>query len=300
MNPHTAALKKNDPCGASVDDGRRRFADHIAAQATRALLYEVSVTPKPGLVDRNNNGAHADMDIFTFIDSATALTPYFADITRRGMAFSGGIGQLLPSLRQPGMVAEEAMYRATGGVNTHKGLIFSLGVFCAALGHMRTAGAPVTEESLLAACAAMTAETPRELAAAATGECQTHGGAAHAKFGVTGVRGEAAAGYPGVRLHGLPALRRLLGRGMSLNDAGAITLLHLLAHVQDTNVIARSDLETLEAIQRELREVLAREDDPEALLRYACRLDERFIARNISPGGCADLLALSLFLHFIL
>jgi triphosphoribosyl-dephospho-CoA synthetase len=106
-----------------------------------------------------------------------------------------------------------------------------------------------------------------------------------------------SAGFPTVRDQGLPALRRLLAEGHSLNNAGLGTLLHLIAHTEDTNIIHRADQRSLETIQAGTAAFLAGNPGMEAMLQKATEMDRDFTARNISPGGAADLLAVSLFLH---
>lgn len=275
------------------------FADQVAFLATKALLYEVAVSPKPGLVDRLNNGAHSDMDMFTFIGGATALTPYFRDMARRGLVFEGGLETMLPAFRLRGIWAEERMFGATGGVNTHRGLVFSMGIACAAVGYLWGSGDTLSLEGILDACAAIVAQTPMELDAPPSA-ADTHGRRAHARFGLTGVRGEASAGYPNIRHYGFPALRRAFAEGNSPNDAGVAALLHLIATVQDTNIVSRSDAATLADIRAEIGAFLDTAPDMPAMLRFAGSLDDRFIRENISPGGSADLLALTYFLHFVL
>lgn len=282
------------------NDSDGEFADRVASLACKALLYEVAISPKPGLVDRFNNGAHTDMDMFTFIGSAAALAPYFRDMARQGLIFRGAADTMLPGLRPHGVQAEERMFRETGGVNTHKGLVFSMGVFCAAAGYLRGNKLPFTEEEFLGVCGAIAMETPRELEAIPPENAATHGERVHARFGMTGIRGEAAAGYPNIRLHGLPALRRMLKDGHSFNDAGVAALLQLVTHVEDTNIVSRSDADSLRRIQAETGVFLESGPDMAAMLRFAGQLDERFIRENISPGGSADLLALTCFLHFII
>ncbi len=103
---------------------KEQSADQAAAAAVRALLYEVSATPKPGLVDRNNSGSHQDMDFFTFVDSSSALIPWFRDFFSIGWEHGDETGdRLFERLRFAGQNAEAKMFSATGGVNTHKGLI---------------------------------------------------------------------------------------------------------------------------------------------------------------------------------
>lgn len=276
----------------------RRFADKVCETAVRALLYEVSITPKPGLVDRTNTGAHSDMDIFTFMDSSCSLISYFRDITLRAMDFDGGADRLLPELRYLGRCAEEDMFASTSGVNTHKGLIFSMGIVCAALGHLYKHGLSASSDSLLGLCSEIAGSSPNELEAGAKGQA-TYGQKAYDRYRIKGARGEAAAGFPSVRDIGLPVLMKYIHRGCPLNDAGVITLLHLIAGVDDTNMVNRSSLGKLREIQAEVLDLTVRTDDPAELIEAAKALDERFIQENLSPGGSADLLALSLMVYWV-
>lgn len=275
-----------------------RYADYLADVAVRALLYEVCITPKPGLVDRQGNGAHRDMDIFTFMSSSSALVSYFRDMARRSAAFDSDPTLLLSSLRFLGLQAEWSMFAATHGVNTHKGLIFSLGIICAAAGWLHGQGRAITEDALFHLCARIAGRTPQELVQADVSA--TYGQAAYRSYDLTGARGEAAAGFPAVRRYGLPVLRQMAGCGLSLNDAGVIALLHLLANVTDTNLVGRSDLQAVQELQGRVQAVLARQPEPSALLEYAAELDRELTGRYLSPGGCADLLAISIMLYFLL
>lgn len=298
---HTAEELSRRTGAALHEYFSRRFADAVAAQATRALLYEVNVTPKPGLVDRDNNGAHADMDIFTFIDSSVALTPFFRDMALAGMRGGAEPAGLLSRLRLPGQWAEDAMFAATGGVNTHKGLIFSLGILCAAAGVAKAAGSGFAAGNILALCGEIAAGVDGELVRASVAEnAATHGEEVFAKFGLTGARGEAARGFPGVRDCGLPVLSGGIAAGGHPNDAGVAALLHLLARVDDTNIVSRADEGTLRAVQKKVAAALKEcGGDTGDLLRFAKNLDADFIASRLSPGGSADLLALSFMLHFL-
>ncbi|WMJ83572.1 triphosphoribosyl-dephospho-CoA synthase CitG [Oscillospiraceae bacterium LTW-04] len=273
-------------------------AEHIAGLAVKSLLYEVCVTPKPGLVDRANAGAHRDMDIFTFMDSATALTPYFKACALKG-ARSGDLSpaQLFASLRYIGQRAESDMFGATGGVNTHKGAIYSMGILCAATGRLWAKGKP-TPEQLCLLCAEMTgAETTNDLKKIEQAGARTAGERIYAQHGISGIRGEVAAGFPSVRDISLPVFKALLAEGYSLNDAGAIALIHLMAKATDTNVISRVGVARQKTLQEALFSLLEKTPHPE--LAVLQTLDADFIAENISPGGCADLLAFTFMLHFL-
>jgi holo-ACP synthase/triphosphoribosyl-dephospho-CoA synthase len=267
----------------------------IGELATRALLYEVAATPKPGLVDRENSGSHRDMDFFTFQASAAALWPYFARCAAIGMETRELTpGEAFRKLRGPGLVAEGQMLRSTGGVNTHKGAIFSLGILCAAAGRLDE-GDP---DRILAECARMTAGlTTSDFAGLTPENAKTMGQKLYLRHGITGIRGQAEAGFPAVRDIGLPKLEAGLARGLDLNDAGCAALLAMLTETADTNLIARSDYETQQRIAREIRVLLETEPfpDPQRLRE----LDRVFVEKNLSPGGTADLLALTYFLYFL-
>ena len=141
-----------------------------------------------------------------------------------------------------------------------------------------------------------------QLAAPALNDGQTgtptNGQRVRASCGARGARGQAAAGFPAVFGTGLPALERALKRGWSPNDAAVYALLRLMAQVEDTNVIIRSTPERAARLRAQAAALLGRCDGVAAWMRAAAELDAQLIAENISPGGCADLLAASLFLHF--
>ncbi len=272
-----------------LDAVQEEQAKKIASAAVRSLLYEVCVTPKPGLVDCENNGSHRDMDLFHFLNSASVLQPYFYQCARIGM--EKDIDRL-PRLRFVGRQAEADMWKATDGVNTHKGAIFSLGLACAAAGSAKNWSAP----TILAECATLSKGICQsDFAAVSEETAASHGETLYAKYGLTGVRGQAEAGFPVVLHTGLPVLEQ--GLELGIHRAGAATLLHLLRDTTDTSFIARSDPSTLEQVQKELGALLEETPYPDAETLRAW--NQRFVAQNLSPGGCADLLALCFFLHFL-
>ncbi len=286
------------------------YAKRVGEQAQRALLTEAAISPKPGLVDRLNAGAHEDMDVFTFIDSACALGGYFKACTRIGLDHRDQNPQAcFDALRTQGLLAEADMKRATGGVNTHKGAIFSLGVFAAALG-MGYDGEKSEPMQALLCCGDMTAERMQdELAAIKCREAETFGEKIYQTSRVGGVRTEAASGFASVRESGLPRLRAALDAGLSLNDAGLCALVALMARTQDTNALRRGGKEAAEKLLCDAktmdREILTCIE--EGMLRgqmdvIRARLsdwDTHLSAAGISPGGCADLLALTLLAYFM-
>ena len=265
--------------------------------ATRALLEEVSVTPKPGLVDRANNGAHRDMDLSSFLFSANALSGYWDHCFHRGhCSVLNGLppAKTFSQLRGIGKQAERDMLAATGGVNTHKGAIFTLGVLCGAIGRLYEpeTGFPDTD-AILDEAAAMTRETlEAELPAA---RWNTAGEALYRQYGTRGIRGEVSDGLPAVREVSLPVFKALLAEGLDRNHAAAVTLLHLIAKVEDTNLLHRGRKEGAAWAKQAAAALIT--DGRVPSLEEIAELDRQFIERNLSPGGCADLLAVTLFLE---
>ena len=292
-----------------TDQEKTAVRRKIAQCAQKALLYEVSVTPKPGLVDRADNGAHRDMDFFTFLDSAAVLTPYFEECAAAGLeaAECGGKeadhAALLARLRGPGKEAEREMLRATGGVNTHKGAIFLLGLLTAAVGYclgrateaisadriLRTAGR-IAEPSL-----ADFADSAAASVKGSEGAAESAGLKAYRTDGSTGVRGEAAAGFPSVKHAALPVLKKALADGKNVNDAGVEALLKLILAVDDTTLLKRcGSRAAMEEERTLLRELLAIYPPAET----ARHLNDRWSEKGYSAGGCADLLGAAFFLLF--
>lgn len=278
---------------------QQRDRQEIGTLALRSLLDEVCTTPKPGLVDRENSGSHRDMDIFTFTASASALAPYFLQCAAIGQDTRTQLPEdTFRELRAAGIQAEQSMFSATAGVNTHKGAIFTLGTVCGAVGRLWTPEHPCRDlKRILEACAQMTKEAVEQdfAAMSASGEGVTVGQRLYLEHGLTGIRGEVAGGLPSVSEVGLPAFRQALAEGKSRNDAAAIALLHLIAKVTDTNMIARGGMELAREAMEQVGELLEQNPMPEP--EQIRQLDKMFVQKNLSPGGCADLLAVTLFLH---
>ncbi|MEA4915418.1 MAG: triphosphoribosyl-dephospho-CoA synthase CitG [Christensenella sp.] len=277
----------------------RTLSNSIGILAERALREEVCATPKPGLVDRIDSGAHRDMDITTFLTSAQALRPYLIRFAEIGVSSCGAPPSLFGELCETGKQAEEAMLLATAGANTHKGAIFSLGLACAAAGYCLRDDVAAKGEDILLCCREIAAEKiARDFAQMSQREPLSHGEKTFARYGAKGIRGEVETGFATVRSLSLPALEELLQGGMPWGEALIQTLLYLIANMEDTNVLYRAGPEALRYAQTYAREVLElggmRSLRGRALL---ADMNRDFIAQNISPGGCADMLALTILIH---
>lgn len=276
---------------------RQYLCEFVAAQSYLSLQQEVVTTPKPGLVDRETQGAHKDMDLRHFFISANTLRPFFCRFAQAGfMGRDDAPEAVFDAIRPIGMEAESAMLAATGGVNTHKGAIFSMGLLCAAAGRLDPAN--WQPEVLLRECAAMTKGlVSRDFSGITRESATTAGERFYAEYGITGIRGQAEAGFPAVRDVGLPTLKKGITSGLSFNDAGCATLLHLICAAEDTNLIHRGGRKTQLALQKELRALL--DQTPFPSQEQIRKLDMEFTKKNLSPGGSADLLALTYFLYLL-
>lgn len=251
----------------------------IAHLATQALQAELDTTPKPGLVDKDNNGAHHDMDYALMQRSIDTLHPYFVKLALLGFA------DTLPShtsIRDIGIEAEKAMLSATNGVNTHKGALFSMGLAVVAAAHEKDTDSLQT--------------TIKALAASFPDTNGTHGSKAKLlSKGTTAIKGaldNAREGYEMLFAEWLPFYieRRKEHDTYTLHK----TLLRIMCDLDDTNVIYRTDLATAEEVKQEARVLL--DSFSKAALKD---MDRHYTTRNISPGGAADMLSLTIFIGSI-
>ncbi|MGA2636714.1 MAG: triphosphoribosyl-dephospho-CoA synthase MdcB [Methylocella sp.] len=257
-------------------------ADAIGALASSCLRREVETWPKPGLVSHVDNGSHADMDAAMLRRSATVLRPFFA-----ALAAAGAEGASMGRLRAIGIAAEAEMLSATGGVNTHRGAIFGLGLLCAAAG-LEDPGGETLGAAVGRRFGRVIAEGPH-----------SHGAKAGRLYGARGARGEAMAGFPSVYDIGAPALAE--GRRLAPDDPEAPrvqAIFALIAAVTDTNILHRGGAEGLAFAQQRAESFLRRGGVGAPDWRtVGVRIHAEFVARRLSPGGSADLLAMSLFVH---
>lgn len=250
----------------------------VADLAERALRLELDTTPKPGLVDRQDNGAHKDMDYALMSKSISALRPY---LTRLAVESAKDIDPA--KIKEIGIEAEKAMLKATGGVNTHKGALFCIGLSVAAA------------SCLACSTGAVDAYSFKELVSRAASEIPsargTHGAEAKRSFKAVGALENARAAYPELFTDWLPYYRSLEGDPFRCHK----TLLHIMTTLDDTNILHRRGAEGLAHAEAEAARLL--EDFSESGLSS---LNKDFIRENISPGGSADMLSLTIFIESII
>ena len=264
----------------------------LARQVLQALLDEVTLTPKPGLVDLRSRGAHTDLNWALMCHSACALQPVF-----QAMADAGADSSDDDALRQRigaiGREGEAVMMAATGGVNTHRGAIWALGLLVTAAAQLQERGDPLVPTAVAARAGALARLTDRS----APLDTGNKGQLACRRYHVGGARGQALAGFPHVLDVALPTLRAARARGDNDTTARLNALLALVASLDDTCVLSRGGVDALLAVQAGASQVLAAggagtRQGTLALLA----LEATMLALNVSPGGAADLLAATLFL----
>jgi triphosphoribosyl-dephospho-CoA synthase len=259
----------------------------LADRAVQALIAEAMLTPKPALVDQRGPGAHRDLDLERLLRSAQALRSSFESMAFAAAHAAADIG-LRETLGALGRRAEAHMLAATGGSNAHRGAIWVLGLLVAA-----RALPGAAEAGAIAARAARLARLPDRQAPPS----RSNGTRACRRFGVTGARGEAAAGFPHVTRIGLPALKSTRRRGRDESCARLDALLAIMTSLEDTCLLHRGGWAALSTAQHGARGVLALGGSATGAGRRALlALDAELVRRCASPGGCADLLAACLFL----
>ena len=370
---------------------REELAETVGWHVRNALLGEVYATPKPGLVDRRDTGAHKDMTFETFLASTEAITPYLTEMFRQGMnhqrsensdsdvfgktedvetkAPSGSDDSgkanfideesVFLEIRKTGIEAEKAMYAATGNVNTHKGMIFTMGILLAAAGinagrdfftklcdntvsdedvfseKYKTFGEDKTGTAerlfdipeILETGMRMSARIlERDFEEMEKREPRSHGEKLYHKYGEKGIRGQAMAGFPIIRDIGIPTMRKFMnisedmklrseiaeaatlrtdlleGEGSMRdehyeNAVNISTLIAIMSELRDTNVLTRSSYEEMEWLRAESAKILRLGAAfSEEGLSAIEELNVKCIEKNISPGGAADILAVTILL----
>lgn len=263
---------------------------HLGRAAVAALYDELALYPKPGLVSFVDTGSHSDMDAQTFMRSLFALRHYFTH-----MAWLGAQGADFAALERCGIAAEARMLRATGGINTHRGAVFTLGLLCAAGGAVRSTAAalqPAAIQQALQAC------WGPALAVRAQRAPRLPGGLAAQRHGLRGAAQEAAEGFPVLFGVAWPALHSARSRGLDTSACRIDALMHTLAVLDDSNLAHRGGMAGLHFARQAARDFVAGGGmaQPDGLAQVQA-LHRAFVARRLSPGGSADMLAAACWLQ---
>lgn len=270
----------------------------ISSLAVKSILYEISLTPKPGLVNFENSGAHTDMNFFTFLDSSAVLAVYFENFAKAGYEFSENPDTALPEIRLIGLNLEKEMFSATNRINTQKGAIFLMGLSIFSMSYVFSRNENPTLNQLRNVVREICKNLVVDELKTNRIEKKTHGEICFEKYGNAGAgaRQEAESGFPSVFEYALPVFRKYFPfsdkfNKEKINFALQKVLLTLISVNNDSNILYRKGTETAENLKQKARICL--ETDSDEKYKELC---EFCIHENISPGGSADLLAVTIFL----
>ncbi|NEW80953.1 MAG: hypothetical protein GZ094_01090 [Mariniphaga sp.] len=265
----------------------------LSSFAQQAILSELSLTPKPGLVDKFSNGSHSDMNYQTFIDSTAAISPWFAELVHEGFSFNDNdLTKALPLIRNIGLRMESAMYEATQNVNTQKGIVFLMGLSLFACGRLFSQTDQFSIEEFRGIIQDICKDLVSKEMTDSLKMVKSHGEDIFDQHGFGGARAEAESGFATVFDFGLP---RLAGVA-KLNDEVLLqTFFAIAANNNDTNILYRSNAEVSGVFKHLCKNALADFNDQ----NYSAVID--FCkSENISPGGSADLLAVTIFVWSVI
>jgi len=271
-------------------------AIQIASIANKAMLYEVSSYPSPGLVSPVCTGAHKDMDFFTFIDSSSVIFKHLMIFSQKGFT-ENSPKDIFREIREIGIKCEIEMLEETGGINTHKGMIFLMGISCAATAKAMYEKKPFKEISCIIK-EMVEGVSERELVKKEISSQCSHGEEVYRKYGSKGIRGEVEKGIPIVFDFSLDFYKQNIK--LNNNDRMIKTLIGIMQFCDDSNIIYRHSIEVLHEVQQKSKKILeSGKNDDGIFLEEVDKLNQEFINRKISPGGSADLLGITVFFYYV-
>ncbi|MCD5995066.1 triphosphoribosyl-dephospho-CoA synthase [Pseudomonas sp. CDFA 602] len=265
------------------------LSELLADLAVDALIDEADLSPKPALVDRRGNGAHTDLHVGLMHASALSLWPTFKLMAEAAGQYKVSGQPLRETLGRLGREGEAAMMQTTGGVNTHRGAIWALGLLVTAAALDASDCAPA---ALCQRAASLALIEDRHVVAV-----ESHGRVVARRYGAMGAREQAQQGFPAVIGWALPQLQRSRAAASGEQNARLDALLAIMTTLADTCVLYRAGTEGLHAMQSGAKRVLDAGGSASLAGRRALNeLDQQLLALNASPGGAADLLAACLFI----
>jgi len=268
----------------------------IAGYAIQAMLCEVAAFPSPGLVSPISKGAHTDMDHYSFIESTSILSKYMVLFAQEGFSIKTP-KEICCAIRIIGIEAEKEMFKATNGVNTHKGIIFLLGIGCAAVAKVMFDKKSFIDIKEI--IKQMTVGIVRdELSHMKKDKITSNGEKLFLKYNVEGIRGQVERGIPLVFDYSLRVYKE--NKDLKLNDRLIHTLISIMQHCEDSNVLHRHSMDTLKEVKQKSVCIISLGGmTTQSGKDVIAELDKEFIKRNISPGGSADILAVTIFFNSV-
>ena len=283
-----------------------KFSLWISGQIMKGILLEVSCPNKPGLVGPNSSGIHQDMDFSLFMKSSAAISPFFPKIVDLGIKYADSPNKILIPLKIIGLQAEKAMFVATNGINTQKGLIFSSALLAAGSGMLlsKTNDLKLSAESICFNISKISAGiVKRELEQLQVkkekpSEKLTNGEKLYLEYGITGIRGEAEKGFPTAK-RGYNYFKREITEGRKLNDVLLETLFQIISTLEDTTILIKGKEKATWARERASKFLKKGGFKNYEGFEELKRINSEFHQKGISPGGAADMLSLAISLFLI-
>lgn len=268
----------------------------IASYAIEAMLCEVAAYPSPGLVSSVSKGAHKDMDHYTFIKSTSTISKYMVLFSEQGFS-QNSPKEIFQAIRGIGIEAEKEMFKATKGINTHKGMIFLLGISCAATAKAINdkKGFSEIKEIIKQMTKGL---VQQELCCMDKNKVLSYGEKLFLEYNIEGIRGQVEKGLPLVFDYSLNVYRE--NKSLKTNDRLIHTLLSIMQYCEDSNVLHRHSMDTLKEVQQKAANIITIGGmTTQEGIKAIEDLDKEFIEKYISPGGAADLLAVTMFFSLI-
>lgn len=279
----------------------------ISSFAVQAMIYEVSCFPSPGLVSCISTGAHKDMDFYTFVDSTSSLIKYLTLCVQTGLEGHSASAIFL-RLKELGMNAEEEMFEKTKGVNTHKGMVFLMGICCGAAGlaiknkqefyEIEQIIRDMTQGIVARELYPLLKNKKYVIDGRKLGRRLSYGEKLFLEYNMEGIRGEVEQGLPLIFHFALNFYKE--NKDLDKNDRSVHMLIGLLQYCEDTNIVHRHSVAVLKEVNKRATQIMnvggIRTKEGRKAIE---RLDQEFIDKNISPGGTADLLAITVFLSLV-
>lgn len=272
---------------------REKICNEIVSLATKSMILEVASYPSFGLVNSKNNGSHKDMDLFTFIDSTYAIRNGLVEMVKIGYS-NLNYTQIFKNLRRIGKTTEKEMFLSTKGVNTHKGMIFLMGITVSAVAKTLYEKKDFSNVSKI--IKDMTKNILDDFKNIDL-KNMTHGERLYIQNGFTGIRGEISSGLDIIFNGSLEVFTQIYEKNKDINKSATHTLIYLMTRVMDSTIVYRHDIETLYRVQNEMQEIYNNINNISQ--ENLQNLEKRYMSENISPGGSADLLAITIFLYEI-
>lgn len=264
--------------------------------ALKSIILEVSASPSFGLVSPHTKGSHEDMDFFTFIDSGFSLSSYLKKVISAGYS-PLSVDLIFKKIRFMGKLAEDDMFLATNNVNTHKGMIFLMGITAALTAKAKFESLSFNEIPSL--IKEMCRDILKDFDNIHNKTSLTHGEKLYIRHGIVGVRGVVKNGLDIIFNGSIKIFENSLISGEHINHVMIRTLLFLMSNLEDTTILHRHDIEILNFVKLKAKNLHLKFEKTSVNIKLLTEIENEFIKKKISPGGAADLLAITMFLYFI-